>query len=250
MLSNLKLEQLEYDYFKIIKFHLTQDLNHIINGLNSRLMIKNDWYNQFIKTARSGYKASDLETGSERIFHHFFANIFKFPNSSPIGSDLMYLVPEAIIHIDIKTALITNSSDYKGKINISSNQSSYYVENVFAPNLPKYYNIKNKKIPCLTYIIQIIHKHAKPNIKALVLASIPNGQLFSVYGKSIIRSGKAGISKSKDFRFKYLSEPKFKLLSNTENIFRVELIYLAKDLKAEEITGNKQIPVYTNKLNC
>lgn len=244
MLSNYELEKLEYDYFKIIKFHLTQDLNHIIDGLNSRLIIIKDWYNQFIKTARSGYKASDLETGAERIFHHFFATIFKFPNSSPIGSDLMYRVPEALIHIDIKTALISNPSDYKGKINISANQTSYSVKNVFSPNLPQYYNLKNKKIPCLTYIIQIIHEHAQPNIKALILASIPNGQLFSEYGESIVKSGKSGFGKSKDFRFKYASEPKFKLLSSNEPIYRVELIYLSTDKTVKEITGNNQIPVY------
>ncbi|MCX8009613.1 MAG: hypothetical protein N3A61_00540, partial [Ignavibacteria bacterium] len=94
MLNNYELEKIEYEYFKIIRFHLTQDLTQIINGLNSRLEIINDWYNQFIQTARSGYNASDLDTGAERIFHHFFAPIFKFPNSSPIGSDLMYVVPE------------------------------------------------------------------------------------------------------------------------------------------------------------
>jgi len=245
MLSNEKLEQLEYDYLKIIKFHLIQDLNHIINGLNSRLLIFNDWYNQFIKTARSDYKASDLETGAERIFHHFFATIFKFPNSSPVGSDLMYIVPEAVLHIDIKTALISNTSDFKGKINVAANQSSYNVDNSFHPNLPTYYTVNKKKLPCLTYIIQIIHEHAKPDIKALILASVPNGQLYPVYGNSIVQSGKAGVGKSKDFRFKYSTEPVFKLLSVNGKIFRVELIYLSKKLSTESITNNKDIPVYS-----
>lgn len=246
MLNDFQIEELEYEYFKIIKFHLTQDLNHLITGLNSRITIINDWYHQFISTARAGYKASDLETGAERIFHHFFAPIFKFPNSSPIGSDLMYQVPDAIIHIDIKTALITNPSDYRGKINVSANQSSYRINRKFNPNLPFFYHINGNAIPCLTYIIQIIHEHAKPNIKALILASIPNGKLFGIYQNSIFRSGKAGVNKSKDFRFKYSDEPKFRLISNKleKDVFRIELIYLSKDLSIEEITANKSIPVY------
>ncbi|MGB9663647.1 MAG: hypothetical protein ACPL25_01840 [Ignavibacteria bacterium] len=245
MLDDFHLEKLEFDYFKIIKFHLLQDLNHILKGLNSRIATLNDWYDQFIKTARSGYQASDLETGAERIFHHFFAPIFKFPNSSPIGSDLMYQIPDAIIHIDVKTALITNPSDYKGKINVSSNQSSYRVDNKFSSNLPFYYHINGNEIPCLTYVIQIVHEHAKPNIKALILAAIPNGQLFGFYNKSIFRSGKSGVNKSKDFIFKYSDEPRFKIISEDSgrNIFRVELIYLSNDLQVEEITANKNIPV-------
>jgi len=92
----------------------------------------------------------------------FFASILRFPNSSPLGSDLMFELPDAFIHIEIKTALIDNPADYKGKINIAINQTSYGIKGLFTPNLPQYYNPKGdiKKV-CLTYIIQIIHEHAK-----------------------------------------------------------------------------------------
>jgi hypothetical protein len=248
MLNDFELEKKERQYFDLILLHLKQDLNALINGLNSRIRILNDWYENFISTARSGYKASDLDTGAERIFHHFFAPILRFPNSAPIGSDLMFELPDGFMHLEIKTALIDNPADYRGKINIGINQTSYGVNKIFSPNLPQYYRVSPEKEekPCLTYIIQIVHEHAKPNIKALNLVCIPNGQLYPHYGKSIFRSGKAGYAKAKDFRYNYSAEPYFKLLSEkySEKIFRVELVYLAKDVKKETITNLSDVPVH------
>ncbi|MEO0151464.1 MAG: hypothetical protein ABIL52_05660 [candidate division WOR-3 bacterium] len=102
--------------YKGDNIRLKEDLPTLMNGLNSRIKILNDWYKSFIKTARKGYKASDLDTGAERILHHFFSPIFRFPNSSPVGSDLMFEVPDAFIHIEVKTALIENPADYKPRI--------------------------------------------------------------------------------------------------------------------------------------
>ena len=253
MLSDFELEKIEREYFELIRFHLKQDLNAIIEGLNSRIKIKNDWYNRFIQTARSCYKSSDLDTGAERIFHHFFAPILRFPNSSPLGSDLMFEVSDAFLHIDVKTALVGNPADYKGKINIAINQTSYEVKDSFSPNLPKYYNpaqtqnTQSQK-PCLTYAIQIIHEHAKPNINALVLLCIPNGQLYPHYGKNIVRSGKAGHAKGRDIRYNYSAEPYFKLLSERyeEKLFRIELIYLKEGLAVESVTriSDLEVPVH------
>jgi hypothetical protein len=210
------------------------------------VVLKKDWYDNFIKTARSGYNASDLDTGAERIFHHFFASILRFPNSSPIGSDLMFELHNAFIHIEIKTALIKNPADYKGKINIGINQTSYAVNSVFSPNLPQYYHASQGEKPCLTYIIQIVHEHAKADIKALKLACIPNGQLYKHYKKNIFKSGKGGYPKAKDFRYNYSASPLFKLLSKRygKKIFRVELIYLAKDLDRKKITNLSDVPVH------
>jgi hypothetical protein len=91
-----------------------------------------------------------------------------------------------------------------------------------------------------------VHEHAKPNIKALKLVCIPNGQLYSHYGKSIFKSGKSGYAKGKDFRYNYAAEPHFKLLSERykENIFRIELLYLSKDLNPEDITNLSDIPIH------
>ncbi|MCM8779087.1 MAG: hypothetical protein NC898_04875 [Candidatus Omnitrophica bacterium] len=247
MLNDFELEKIERQYFDLILLHLKQDLGALINGLNSRIKILNDWYDNFIKTARKGYKASDLDSGAERIFHHFFASILRFPNSSPLGSDLMFELPDAFMHIEIKTALLNNPADYKGKINIAINQTSYVVDKIFTPNLPQYYRTSLRiEKPCLTYIVQIVHEHAKPNIKALKLVCIPNGQLYSHYGKGIFKSGKGGYAKGRDFRYHYSNGPYFKLLSKryNEKIFRVELIYLAKGLDKKDITNLSDIPVH------
>lgn len=249
MLSDFELELHERKHFDYILIYLKQNLSIIVDRLNSRIDILNDWYGPFTKTARKGYKSSDLDMGAERVFHNIIAPLFRFPNSSPVGSDLMFELPDAFVHIDIKTALITNPADYKGKINIGVNQTSYQTK-TFEPNLPKYYNISSTNTikPCLTYVIQIIHEHAQPDIKAMVLACIPNGQLYSHYGQAIIKSGKSGYAKAKDFRYHYAAEPYFKLLSRHYNqkIFRVELIYLDKNLKTEDITGLKEIPVHSS----
>jgi len=118
---------------------------------------------------------------------------------------------------------------------------------IFSPNLPQYYHTSPKtEKPCLTYIIQIVHEHAKPNIKALKLVCIPNGLLYSHYGKSIVKSGKGGYAKGKDFRYNYSAEPYFKFLTERykEKIFRIELIYLAKGLNTEDITNLPDVPVH------
>jgi len=108
MIGDLKLEELEKRYLDYIVTSLRQDLSGLIKGLNSRIKILNDWKKGFLRTAREGYKASDLDAGAERIFHHLFTPMFKFPNSCPIGSDLMYQTEDAIVHIEIKTNLVTN----------------------------------------------------------------------------------------------------------------------------------------------
>lgn len=145
MLSNFELEKIEKVYFDYILTFLKANLNPIIEGLNSRIKILNDWYQNFIKTARKGYNASDLDVGAERIFSHFFASILRLPNSSPLGADLMFEAPDAFIHIEVKTALINNPTDFKGKINVAINQTSYGIKGQFSPNLPHYYTLKARQ---------------------------------------------------------------------------------------------------------
>lgn len=149
MLSDFELEMIERDYFKYILTFLRANLRPIIEGLNSRIKILNDWYDNFIKTKSN--ESSDLDVGAERVFHRFFASILHLPNSSPLGSDLMFEAPDAFIHIEVKTAVIGNFQDYKGKINIGNNQTSYKLKG-FIPNLPQYYTPKgNNEKPCYLY---------------------------------------------------------------------------------------------------
>ncbi|MCX7880765.1 MAG: hypothetical protein N2517_08900 [Ignavibacteria bacterium] len=244
MLNDIELEKLERLYFEYIRTFVLNDITNLISNINSRLDILNDWKTQFKNTAHAGYQSSDLEYGAKRVFHHYFSALFKFPNSSPIGPDLMYRCHDAFVHIDIKTALITNPSDFKGKVNIASNQSSYSVPNIFTGNIPNYYTINKVVLPSLTYIIQIVHENFKPELKAILLICIPNGQLYSIYGSSIISGGKP---KGKSFRYNYAREPRFlKLCGANFDTFRVEILCLNKNLKQKDIVGIQkfQIPIH------
>ena len=128
---------------------------------------------------------------------------------------------------DISTVWHTSFKEdvsYTEAINISKNQTSYKVTQSnrgtpirTLPALPRYY--KNGK-PCLSYSIQIIYDHTTFEIIAILLISIPNGQLFTAYGNKIATSGK---SKDESFRYKYSSNPYFALLSHKP--FRVKFIY-------------------------
>ncbi len=237
MISDIQLEQLEKKYLDHIVTNLYQDVPGLINGLNSRIKILNDWKNQFLKTARKGYNASDLEAGAERIFHHFFFNVFKFPNSCPIGSDLMYKAPDAIIHIEIKTSLLTNP-DYRGKIQLGRNQLSYE-RTSFTPNLPSFYESISK--PALTYAIQIVHEHMSPKVNAISVICIPNGKLFDHYGEKILQAGKGGYKKGSDIRYNYSRNPYFILLKKRDKkeIFRIEILALEKNFNIQKLTGKK-----------
>ena len=240
MIKDFKLEELEKRYLDYIVISLRQDLKGLIRGLNSRIKILNDWKSEFLETARAGYNASDLDAGAERIFHHLFTPMFKFSNSCPIGSDLMYQTEDAIVHIEIKTNLITNP-DYRGKVQLGRNQISYETTK-FKPNLPFLY--KSVSLPTLTYVIQIVHEHMSPKINALSVICIPNGQLLKYYGEKILQAGKGGWLKAIDIRYNYAKGPYFILLKKRYNreIFRIEVLTLDKNFSIKELTG-KDLPI-------
>ncbi len=129
-----------------------------------------------------------------------------------------------------------NSSDYKGKIPISENQTSYSSKNRnFNTNLPFYYNYgKEIQKVCLTYAINIIYTEENGNfkIKAIFLISIPNGKLYPIYGDDVIGQGKV---LEKSFRFVYKNNPVFETIQGKP--WRVKKIFLDSDLKEEDITG-------------
>jgi hypothetical protein len=215
----------ENHYLNQIEFTLKQDLKKMLDGLKSKDKIKKDWFDVFKASAD---KNSDFARGAERIYYWLF-NQFGIPNSSPIGADMFFETYNAFVHIDIKTAKIDNKSDYKGRIPIGANQTSYKVEEYdFDVNLPTEYSYKNKI--CLTYVINIIYEIAVDNIeiKAILLIAIPNGKLYEVYGKDIIGSGKSGY-KGKGFRYIYSKKPNFELLE--KKISRIRIIHITEDLK-------------------
>lgn len=232
-----KIEFWENHYLNEIQYNLEQDLEKMLNGLRSKDKIKDDWFNIFNKVDKTRQN-SDFARGAERIYYWLFNQIGK-PNSSPIGSDMFFELYNAFIHIDIKTAKIDNPSDYKGKIPVGENQTSYKPgESKYTVNLPTKYSFKQKI--CLTYFINIIYTITKDSIEinAIILISLPNGELRDVYGTEVVNAGKTG-SSGKGFRFRYSEKSSFELLEDKPS--RVRIIYVSNDYKenVEELIGIK-----------
>ena len=225
-LNDRDLETLEKDYFDQLYFYLKSNEQRMMIGLNSKDSIRDDWISKYEEGAQQR-KNSDIARGAERIFYWLLTTIW-VPNSSPIGSDLFFETYNAFIHIDTKTANIDNVSDYKGKVALSANQTSYEASRTHTgiptsvhASLPKYYNIgKKTEKPCLTYIIQIIHDIKSMEIIAVLLICIPNGQLYDVYENKIVGAGKG---KNVSMRYEYKVNPFFQTLGN--NYYRVKFLF-------------------------
>ncbi len=238
----MKLSDIEFwekFYLDQIVFMLLKDKNKMINALNSKDEIKTDWIDVFKK------KVSDIDRGAERVYY-WLLNQLGFPNSTPVGSDLMYETSNAFIHIDVKTSAyytisngkkILNSGDYKGLVSVGKNQTSYkYTDNkgvTHTANLPVIYKSKNKL--CLTYIIHLIYdKETDGNLKilAILLISIPNGKLHLIYGDIICGGSK---NKGEACRYRYKEKPNFELLKNKP--YRFEVLYKEDNINLSDIIG-------------
>lgn len=235
------IERWELYYLDDIEFRLTQDKDKMIRALNSKDEIKDDWIKTFTK------KQCDIDRGAERIYY-WLLNQLGMPNSTPIGSDLLYETSNAFIHIDVKTSSYyyfnkkkqrkeINKGDFLGVVSIGENQTSYkYIEKrkrkliKHSANLPTIYKTKNKI--CLTYIIQMVYDKAKDgNLKiiSIVLISIPNGALKRIYGNAICGGSK---NKNEAFRYYYAREPRFCSLENKP--YRLKILYLDQSLNRKE----------------
>lgn len=227
------IETFEKRYLEEIYFFLSNTRPFFLERLKSRNEIKKDWVDIFRATSRESYdQASELDKGAERVIHNLFGQYRLFAvNSSPIGSDLMFETPDAFVHLEVKTATNSNPADFKGKIQIAQNQTTYAITQTkngnaypFIPSLPKIYS--NGKI-CLTYVIQIIHSNSEDLPKIIALFSIPNGMLKTTYG-NCANSGKHSknlnrLNSRGDIRFLYKDAKKFENLKNKPS--RIKIIY-------------------------
>lgn len=231
-----EIEFWENHYLNEIEFTLKQDLHKMNTGLKSKDKIKSDWIDAFM-SGDPQKKNSDFSRGAERIYYWLF-NQFGIPNSAPIGADMFFETYNAFVHIDVKTAKLDNRTDYRGVIPIGANQTSYNsrIHN-YKANLPHYYRVPEGCKICLTYFINIIYDIVNDNdivIKAVILVSVPNGALHSVYKEEIVRSGKSGYT-GDGFRFKYSSAPFFRLLSERHK--RYKIIDKSSDIEEKDILG-------------
>lgn len=228
----MELKEIEFwenHYLNQIEYNLKQDIEKMLQGLKSKDKIKEDWLSIFNKSDKQRQN-SDFARGAERIYYWLF-NQFGTPNSSPIGSDMMFELYNAFVHIDIKTAKLDNYFDYKGKIPIGENQTSYkHKDYNYSANLPPIYRYENKV--CLTYLINIIYDITEENIeiKAIILLSVPNGKLVDVYGDNIVEAGKQGYN-GKGFHYNFSKKPNFELLE--VHASRVRVLYTSPDVEKD-----------------
>lgn len=222
MNTNLNfIEFWENEYLEQIYYLLKIDKEKMLSGFNTKEDIRPDWEKYL------GSETSDFATGSERIFYWLF-NQFGIPNSSPIGSDMFFETYNAFIHIDIKTVTVANIGDFTKNIFVGDNQNSY-IGNInvrgqaprsYKGNLPTYYSKKDgtKKL-CLTYFIVILYNEQNLDIQTIAITCMPNGELHSVYGDTIISAGK----NPGKIRFNYTRALNFALLDNTPSRTKVLL---------------------------
>jgi len=109
-----------YKYYYFLKF--VED--EIIKGLDTKNEIMNDWFNKW-NLVDNEKKISDFNTGAERVIYSLInSKGIGIPNSCPVGSDLMFEVEEAYIHIDLKTVQTSNINDFCNSIFVGNNQIS------------------------------------------------------------------------------------------------------------------------------
>jgi len=227
-----KIEQLEKKYLNKYYHFLKSVEDELLDGFKTKESIKGDWFGLY----KSGI--SDFAVGAERIVYSLMnGRSIGIPNSCPVGADLFFEVPDAFIHIDLKTvgaSLVgnTNIGDYTKNIFVGTNQNSYKGFMVvhegsareelrqYIPALPPIYNRgkENEKV-CLSYFITILYDKDTLDTLVMSIVCMPNGELEPHYKTRVLQAGKL-IDKT---RFKFTEIPNFELLG--DNSKRIKVVY-------------------------
>ena len=177
-------------------------------------------------------KTSDFNTGAERVIYALInSKGIGIPNSCPVGSDLMFEVDDAFIHIDLKTVQSSNIGDFTSSIFVGNNQISYnspYIVNnqerqFNGANLPFYYTKDRKKKYCLTYFLSILHDSETFETLCIYITCFPNGLLQPIYQGNVFNAGK----NPDKVRYNIKDCRDFKLIDNR----RILIIYLNENIK-------------------
>lgn len=240
-----RIEELEKEYLNKYYHFLRFAEKDLLFGFRTKYKIKNDWFPKWNPT-EEGKGISDFATGAERIVYALLnGKGIGQPNSAPIGADLFFEVEDAFIHIDLKTVQTRNLGDYTSDIFVGNNQNSYNgkldvsgIEKIYDEAcLPHYYTLEDgTKKPCLTYFITILYEEVNLEILNINLLSMPNGVLFPVYGKNVLKAGKVlypeGNPKrethAKSVRYKWKENMEYKLLENNRK--RIKVAYFNKNM--------------------
>ena len=197
-LSTEDIEALEKKYFLELKQVLSDKSEELVERFDSRLLIARD-------TEGISYKENEVDIGAERILMSIICRNKPFwtVNSSPVSSDLLFDLPDALLNIDAKT--YKESGKEENKVNLRRNQTSYR-DKVYCTSqrsgarytwkaaLKKIYcHNTHGDIPCLTYIVKFIYYNENQSVIEIQLINIPNGKLISTYGRDIFNRGKSSI---------------------------------------------------------
>lgn len=210
MSDNLeKLEKLERKYFEKINDCLDRKAKDISNQLNLINEIKSDW----IKFAFQK-KTNIVDKGAERIIRQELLRGLNWDYLGiPISSDECFNLPDAIIHVDVKTQLATERFDVENPndINItkkfifknliaSQNQISLLPKDKipfakgkngfikWEPHLPTEYILNNNKKPCLTYFVRLVYSLVCPYCGLIQdVGPKPQEKLKNVLGKGNVK---------------------------------------------------------------
>ena len=249
-LSLKEIEGLEYKFLLKYWYFLKYAEDDILKGFDTKNDILDDWKGLY---GNEDGGISSFAVGSERIIYALLnGKIAGQPNSSPVSSDLFFEVPEAYIHIDLKSVTTTdgietdpetgrrltdNIGDFATNIFIGKNQNSYRGNMIvnkgseneevreYIPNLPTIYTKSNddKKIN-LTYLVTILSNALTLKTELISIMCVPNGKLEEHYKERPLKAGK-NPDKTR-FNFKECSS--FELLENQPK--RVKVVYLNPDM--------------------
>lgn len=237
----IDIEKIERKYLEKYYYFLKFAEDEMFLGFRTKEEIKDDWIGLYGKEHEKGSSKkigiSDFAVGAERIVYALLnGKGIGQPNSSPVGSDLFFEVPDAFIHIDMKTVQTDNIGDYSSSIFVGGNQNSYKGiikkkknKNMeYNPALPTYYNKgkKNEKI-CLSYFITVLYERVNLDILVITINSMPNGELEEHYQSRVLSAGK----NPGKARFNLKKVNKFELLEGTPS--RIKVIYFDNSMKDE-----------------
>lgn len=223
-----KIEIIEHYYLNKYYHFLKYVEDEMLDGFHTKEYIKDDWIKFW---GGSDQSTSDFAVGAERIVYALLngKGIGK-PNSCPVGSDLMFELEDAFIHIDLKTVNTENIGDYNTSIFVGKNQNSYnyYMctkgeKRDYTPHLPPYYTLERNQKICLSYFVTILYDKATLETMCITITCMPNGLLSSIYGSAPLKAGK-----TQDMaRFNFSEVQFFETISNSEKLIpRTRVIYI------------------------
>lgn len=244
-LSLEEIEKLEKKYLDKYYYFLKFAEDELLEGFRTKDRIKDDWWGLY-SASTDGKGISLFSVGAERIVYSMLnGKGIGQPNSSPVGSDLFFELPDAFVHIDLKTVSASlrgksNIGDFTKNIFVGENQNSYRGEmsvrgsdipRKYIPHLPTYYNRgkSNQKL-CLTYFTTILYDVDTLDILVMNIICMPNGELEPVYKGDVLSAGK---NKGKT-RYSFTKTPRFRLLGKDD--FRVKVVVFKQDMHKEYLS--------------